>query len=107
MTRIDVRRVADDEVPVWAEIHNAVVPRKAVTPDERRHERLMAPNGIDLIAWAAGMPAGVAELDPYGDHGSESDAAFIEVSVLPGHRRAGIGAALLADVADAARGLEL
>src|SRR3954469_24012726 len=86
----ELRRVETDaDLDAWAAVKSAVVPNEPVTADQLRATdeagRLL------LLAERAGEIAGCGIAAPSHFHGR----AFVAPRVLGGHRRSGVGSALL------------
>jgi mycothiol synthase len=97
---IDLRRVETDaDLDAWAAVKSVVVPNEPVTADQLRATE--EAGRLLLLAERFGEIAGCGIAAPSHFHGR----AFVAARVLGGHRRSGVGSALLGALTDHARSL--
>jgi mycothiol synthase len=98
-----IRRVETDaDLAAWIDVWNALTPRDPSAPIEvirRRIER--EPERLYLLAVEGEEPVALGFCGP----SQSPERTAVEVRVLPGHRRQGIGSALLERLVDHAGGL--
>ena len=92
--------VSDADLALMIETRNQVDPRP-MTVAAFLAERAVAIKLVNVNAMRDGAVAGAASLG-WGTMSAESKTAFLEIWVLPGHRRHGVGSALFRALADVA-----
>ncbi len=100
--RIDVRSMTADDVPALARIDRNITGRDSRDYMARKVAESLHDSGIrvSLVAQVDGLPAGyvMARID-FGDYGHTAPVAVIDtIGIDPGHRRHGIGKALLSQL---------
>jgi RimJ/RimL family protein N-acetyltransferase len=97
--RLRIVPVGLDDVPLWRDIHNAVIPAHILTSDDV-HERRTS-NRLTLAYDAAELVGNATIRPPRPD----SMTATVIVRILPEHRRQGLVSEYLAAMLTEARGM--
>jgi GNAT superfamily N-acetyltransferase len=101
---LDVRPASSDEdLAHVARIVSTVTPDIPTSVDEMRWQEEHYPGGRRFVAWLGGVPVGAGGAGRAYSYPADFPALWGNLSVLPGHRRRGVGAALLAAISDVAR----
>jgi GNAT superfamily N-acetyltransferase len=93
----------DDELAHIARIAAVVWPASPVSVDEMRWQEQTYPGGRRFIAWLDGTPVGAGGAGRAYSFPPDFPGFWSNLSVLPAHRRQGIGGALLAAASGVAR----
>jgi GNAT superfamily N-acetyltransferase len=93
----------DDELAHIARIAAVVWPASPISVDEMRWQEQKYPGGRRFIAWLDGEPVGAGGAGRAYSFPPDFPGFWSNLSVLPEHRRQGIGSALLAAISDVAR----
>jgi mycothiol synthase len=89
---VELRAVTTEaDIGSWAAVRSAVTPENPVSVDSLRRDVETGARGLLLLATDGGVPAGCGS----GKRSDVREAAFIGAWVLAGHRRRGVGSALL------------
>jgi mycothiol synthase len=95
--------VTDDDLESFARIVSTVSPDDSTSVDEIRWSDATYPGGRRFLAWLDGVAVGAAGVGRVYVYPEDFPGLWATVSVLPEHRRRGVGSALLAAIAEAAR----
>jgi mycothiol synthase len=93
----------DDELAHIARIAAIVWPASPVSVEEMRWQEQTYPGGRRFIAWLDGEPVGAGGAGRAYSFPPDFPGFWSNLSVLPDHRRRGVGTALLAAISDVAR----
>ena len=93
----------DDELGHIVRIAASVWPASPMSLDEMRWQEQTYPGGRRFIAWLDGTPVGAGGAGRAYSFPPDFPGFWSNLSVLPEHRRQGIGSALLAAISDVAR----
>jgi mycothiol synthase len=97
-----IRRAdSDADLRAWAEVWNAILPREPTALEDIRRRIAREPERLYLLAVENGEPAGLGFCGP----SQSPERTALVVSVLPEHRRRGIGSRLFDGVLEHAAGL--
>jgi GNAT superfamily N-acetyltransferase len=101
---IEVRRATTDQDDARiAHIVSTVSPDDPISVEEMRWSDRAYPGGQRFVAWLDGTPVGAGGAGRVHMYPPEYDALWGNISVLPEHRRRGVGGSLLAALSDVAR----
>lgn len=94
---------SDEELAHVARIVSAVMPDMPTSVEEMRWQERHYPGGRRFLAWADGVPAGSGGVGRAYSWPADFPALWGTISVLPEHRRAGVGSAILRAISAVAR----
>ena len=101
---IEVRpATTDEDLATLARIVTTVSPDNPTSVEEMRWSDEKYPGGKRFVAWLDGVAAGAGGAGRIYMFPPEFDGLWGNISVLPAHRRRGVGSALLAALSDVAR----
>ena len=95
--------ISDEDLEHFARIVSKVCPDDSTTVDEIRWADATYPGGRRFLAWLDGVPVGAGSVGRVYVYPEDFPGLWAIVSVLPEHRRRGVGSALLAAIAEATR----
>jgi GNAT superfamily N-acetyltransferase len=102
---IDVRpATSDDDLADVARIVTTVSPDNPTTVDDMKWTDEHYPGGRRFVAWLDGQPVGAGGAGRMYVYPASFEGLWGNISVLPEHRRAGVGSALLGALSTVARG---
>lgn len=101
---IEVRRATSDEdLAHVARIVGTVTPDFPISVAEMRWQEERYPGGGRFVAWLDGVPVGSGGAGRAYSYPADFPGLWGNISVLPEHRRRGVGTAILAALTDLAR----
>ncbi len=101
---LDVRpATSDEELAHIARIVTTVTPDVPISVNEMRWQEVHYPGGRRFLAWLDGTPVGSGGAGRAYSWPAEFPALWGNISVLPDHRRQGVGGAILAEIRKVAR----
>lgn len=107
MSALTIREVAPADRNTWLAMYRALFPKDTERALLKEIDRIYAdPSATAFLAFLEGAPVGFAEyaLRPHANGCHSTPVPFLEgIWVAPGHRRHGIGTALLAHLEAVAR----
>lgn len=102
---IEVRpAITDEDLATVARIVTTVSPDNPTSVEDMRWSDEKYPGGRRFVAWLDGVVAGAGGAGRIYMFPPDFDGLWGNISVLPAHRRRGVGSALLAALSDVARG---